>query len=110
MLVCECGNELDGETRYEHGADEESGTAEHPICFECGSTNIKWKPLLFYRTVDAVFDYYFQVYRNAAGQVVDVYYAVHSCPRCNGPARELYSNAYYERCECANCGHGFSVK
>lgn len=109
MLVCECGKELTGDDRYNHGAEDDSGTAENPICYECGSSNITWKPAPIYRKIDASFDYFYQVYRNAAGVVVDVV-AGHSCPACQGPAVELYSNCYYERYECTNCGHSFSVK
>lgn len=82
-----------------------------PYCKVIGE--IAWKPKRLYRArkINAVFDYYCQVYRSETGEVVNPgNHWDHSCPNCHGPAECISVSVYAEQHKCLECGHRFEVK
>ena len=96
---------------------------DHQLCTEiseitcpnCKVTgDLAWKPKRLHRVrkIDAVFDYYCQVYRSVDGTVIE-----HtgsdwdfSCPNCHGPAACMSVSAHAEHHKCLECGRRFDVK
>lgn len=88
--------------------DEEQGIVQCPN----GHGNMTWShevPMV--RTIDATFDYTFQVFRDSEGNVVPMKEGWDfSCPKCYGPAKMINCTAWYEYHRCLECGNGFEVK
>ena len=107
-LVCTACSKVLDDTPYSLGVERiEESDPNHPICPICGGLHFNWR-----HKVDIEFDYFYQVYRNSDGNVVDINYSAFPCPSCASPAKETSITAYYEAYKCTNpdCRRSFEVK
>lgn len=107
-LVCTaCQKRLDRPAYIEEVVKDSAWDPVHPICPVCGGLHFEWR-----HKQPVEFDYYYQVYRDSDGKVVEIDYSAFPCPSCASPAKETSITAYYEAYKCTNpdCRRSFEVK
>lgn len=77
----------------------------HPVCPVCGGMHFEWS-----QQHPVEFDYYYQVYRDTEGKIVDIDYECFPCPTCKSPAKLTGVNPYMEHYVCGGCKREFDVK
>lgn len=104
QFICEkCGHYLSG--------DQYPGSEEPKIVAHCDvPMKFVFKQPDRVRKINAVFDYYHQVYRDTEGKLVsEELNWDFPCPKCHGPSELVSCNTYFEEHKCLECGYDFKV-
>ena len=113
---CDCSSSDAGTfDSFFHYRDERTHDVETAADMSCPNCGGELEMLIELgdtpRTIDAVFDYHYQVFRNTRGVAIETHPTwSHACPRCGGPSQIMSVNFYSEHHECLECCYQYLVR